>query len=59
MAITGIQPGRERHMGQVIAALFGLVILAALGGGLYIAMGDIPPPTETIEKTLPDARFKE
>ena len=46
-------------MGQVIAALFGLIILAALGGGLYIAMGDIPPPTETIEKTLPNARFKE
>jgi hypothetical protein len=44
-------------MGQIIVAFLGLIVLAALGGGLYIAMGDVPPPTETIEKTLPDARF--
>ena len=45
-------------MGQFIGALFLLIVLAALGGALYIAMGDIPPPTETIEKTIPDARFQ-
>jgi hypothetical protein len=45
-------------MGQIIGAFFVLIVLAALGGALYIAMGEIPPPTETIEKTLPDARFK-
>lgn len=46
-------------MGQIIGALFMLIVLAALGGALYIAMGDIPPPTETVEKTLPDARFQQ
>lgn len=45
-------------MGQFIGALFLVIVLAALGGALYIAMGDIPPPTETIEKTIPDARFQ-
>lgn len=45
-------------MGQIIGALFLLIVLAAVGGALYIAMGDIPPPTETIEKTIPDARFQ-
>lgn len=45
-------------MGRVVLALVGLVLLAALGGGLYIAMGDIPPPTQTVEKTLPNARFE-
>ena len=46
-------------MGQIILGLLGLAVLAALGGALYIAMGDIPPPTETIEKTLPSARFEQ
>ncbi len=45
-------------MGQIIGVLFLLVILAALGGAIYVAMGDISPPTKTIEKTLPDARFQ-
>ena len=45
-------------MGQIFGVLFLLIVLAAMGGALYIAMGDIPPPTETIEKTIPDARFK-
>lgn len=45
-------------MGRTVLALLGLLILAALGGSLYIVMGDIPPPTETVEKTLPNARFE-
>jgi len=44
-------------MGQVIIVILGLMLLAAFAGALYIAMGDIPPPTQTIEKTLPDERF--
>jgi hypothetical protein len=45
-------------MGQIIIGIFGLALLAALGGALYIAVADIAPPTETIEKTLPNARFE-
>lgn len=44
-------------MGQALVAILGLALLAAVGGALYVAMGDIAPPTEKIEKTLPDARF--
>lgn len=44
-------------MGQFLGVLFLVIVLAALGGALYIAMGDIPPPTETIEKIIPDDRF--
>ena len=44
-------------MGQFFMGLLGLALLVAVGGALYIAMGDIPPPTETIEKTLPNERF--
>ncbi len=46
-------------MGRIVLALLALVVLAALGGGLYIAMGDIPPPTQTVEKILPNARFEQ
>jgi hypothetical protein len=46
-------------MGRIVLALLALVVLAALGGSLYIAMGDIPPPTQTVEKTLPNARFEQ
>ena len=46
-------------MGRAILGLLGLAVLAALGGALYIALGDIAPPTETVEKTLPSARFEQ
>ncbi|MCB9930847.1 MAG: hypothetical protein H6844_15700 [Alphaproteobacteria bacterium] len=45
-------------MAKIVLSLIGLAVIAALGGALYIAMGDIPPPTQTIEKTLPNARFE-
>jgi hypothetical protein len=45
-------------MGQIVVGIVGLALLAALGGALYIAVADIAPPTETIEKILPNARFE-
>jgi len=44
-------------MGRIVFAFLGLVILTVVGGGLYIALGDMPPPTQNVEKTLPNARF--
>lgn len=32
-------------------------LLAAIGGGLYLAYGDFPVATVQVEKVLPDARF--
>lgn len=39
----------------------GLLLLALmiliLGGMAYLAIWDIPPPTTTVERTLPDNKF--
>ena len=34
-----------------------VLILALAGGTIFLATWDIPPPSSTIEKTLPDDRF--
>ncbi|MCR9219170.1 MAG: hypothetical protein NXI21_02985 [Alphaproteobacteria bacterium] len=44
-------------MGKLLAAIFGLILLLVVGGGVYLATFDIPAPTQTVEKTLDDDRF--
>lgn len=34
-----------------------LVVLLIAGGGVFLATWEIPAPTETIERDLPDDRF--
>lgn len=34
-----------------------VVVLALLGGVLYLAYGNFPVPSTPVEKVLPDARF--
>jgi len=34
-----------------------IVVLAILGGGLYLAFGNFSAPSAPVEKVLPDARF--
>jgi len=34
-----------------------VVVLAIIGGGLYLAFGNFPVPKTPVEKVLPDARF--
>jgi hypothetical protein len=41
----------------VLLAVVGVVVLAILGGCLYLAYGNFLPPKSTVEKVLPDARF--
>lgn len=43
--------------GRFVTFLITLVVLLSLGGLVFLAMWDIPPPTERIEKVLPDERF--
>jgi len=33
------------------------IMVVALGGLAYLAVWDIPPPTTTVERTLPDNNF--
>lgn len=42
-------------MAKVLLALVALVVL---GGVVVLAMWDIPPPTATTEKVIPNERFQ-
>jgi len=34
-----------------------ITLLAVVGGTVFLATWDIPPPSERVEKVLPDERF--
>tara|TARA_A100001037_G_scaffold303478_1_gene337591 strand:- start:5593 stop:5733 length:141 start_codon:yes stop_codon:yes gene_type:complete len=34
-----------------------IMLLAVVGGAVFLATWDIPPPSERVEKVLPDDRF--
>jgi hypothetical protein len=44
-------------MGKVTLVLVLVVMLAALGGGLFLACWDFKVPRTQVEKIIPDARF--
>jgi len=44
-------------MTRLTILLVVVVLLAILGGGLYLAFGNFPAPVTPVEKVLPDARF--
>ena len=44
-------------MGKVVVAAIVLVVLVLIGGGIFLALWDIPSPSKPVEKVIPDARF--
>jgi hypothetical protein len=44
-------------MTKAIAVFVVVVVLAAIGGLLYLAYGNFPVSPTPVEKVLPDARF--
>lgn len=44
-------------MGKKSFFLLALLILVAVGGGLFFLTWDIPPPTVQVEKVIPDDRL--
>ena len=44
-------------MARVTIFLVGALVLAVLGGCLFLAYGNFPVPSVPVEKVLPDARF--
>jgi hypothetical protein len=44
-------------MGKVTLVLVLVVMLAILGGGLFLAYWDFKVPRAQVEKVIPDARF--
>jgi hypothetical protein len=44
-------------MGKLALFAIALVIVVLVAGGAFLAFWDIPAPTSTVEKVVPDARF--
>ena len=41
----------------LLLVVIAIVVLAILGGCLYLAYGNFPVPSSPVQKVLPDARF--
>lgn len=44
-------------MTRLTIAIFLTLLVLVIGGGAFLAMWEIPAPTATVEKILPDDRF--
>lgn len=44
--------------GRLAGMLLVLVLLVLVGGAAFLATWDIPAPTATVEKVIPDERFR-
>ena len=55
--LTRLGGETDRGMGRLTIILVGVVVLAVLGGCLFLAYGNFPVPKTPVEKVLPDARF--
>jgi hypothetical protein len=43
---------------RVLGFLLALLVLVSIGGAVFLAYWDIPAPTSTVEKVLPNERFQ-
>ncbi len=44
-------------MAKISLAILVLILLAAGGGAAFLAVWDIPPPTRSVEKVIPNDRL--
>ncbi|WP_193555790.1 hypothetical protein [Hwanghaeella grinnelliae] len=44
-------------MGKFILVIFALLAVVLGGGAVFLATWDIPAPSQTVERVLPDDRF--
>lgn len=44
-------------MSKIAGVLVVLVLAVLVGGGIFLATFDIPPPSAKVEKVIPDARL--
>lgn len=42
----------------MVKILIVLVLAVVVGGAVFLATWDMPPPTATVEKVIPNDRFK-
>jgi hypothetical protein len=53
-----VKPGHaSREMGKLTLWFVAVVVLAALGGAVFLALWNPPAPSVPVEKVLPNARF--
>lgn len=45
------------YMSKFSTVLTLLLLISVVGGGVFLAFWDIPPPTREVEKEIPHARF--
>jgi hypothetical protein len=44
-------------MSKIAGLLVVLVLALVIGGGIFLATFDLPPPTAKVEKVIPDERL--
>jgi hypothetical protein len=44
-------------MSRLLSALIALVLVVVAGGAVFLATWDIPAPSKTVERVIPDDRF--
>jgi hypothetical protein len=44
-------------MGNIAKIILIVIVVVLIGGGLFLATWDIPAPSATVEKTVPNDRF--
>jgi hypothetical protein len=44
-------------MGKLVLVALVVVFVLLVGGGIFLAVWDIPAPSSSVEKVIPDARF--
>ncbi|WP_163679991.1 hypothetical protein [Magnetospirillum aberrantis] len=44
-------------MSKLAAVLVALVLAVVVGGGIFLATFDLPPPSATVEKVIPDDKL--
>ena len=58
IAKTGPVLRRKVVIVRVLGFLLALLVLVSIGGAVFLAYWDIPAPTSTVEKVLPNERFQ-
>jgi hypothetical protein len=49
--------GYQQSMSKIAGMLVVLVLAVVVGGGIFLATFDLPPPSAKIEKVIPDDRL--
>jgi hypothetical protein len=57
MDIGVVQVASRGGMGKVTVAFVIVIALLLLGGMVFLALWNPPPPSAPVEKVIPDARF--